>query len=119
MRLAHSMTRRELLAAALGSTAYGAVPTGSRAPHHKPLAKHVIFLYMSGAYSHVDTFDPKPRLTRDHDVNIGGNRYLKAPLWAFQPNPACGTEVSDLFPRIRGVMDSAALIRSMRCDHSD
>src|SRR5438477_1366537 len=102
MRFSHNITRRELLAAALGSTAFGAPqPSGSRAPHHTPLAKHVIFLYMSGAYSHVDTFDPKPRLTRDHDVNIGGNHFLKAPLWAFQPNPACGTEVSDLFPHIR------------------
>ncbi|MCQ4878681.1 DUF1501 domain-containing protein, partial [Ruminococcus bicirculans] len=45
--------------------------------------------------------------------------YLKAPLWEFRPNPRCGTEVSDLFPHIREVMDSAALIRSMHCDHND
>jgi len=100
-------------------------------PHHRPLAKHVIVLYMSGGYSHVDTFDPKPRLTRDHDTPIGplsvspgspqpqGDRYLKAPLWPFRPNPQCGTEVSDLFPHIRGIMHEAALIRSMNCDHRD
>ncbi len=126
------LTRRELFAGTLATTAFGATsPAGVVGPHHKPLAKHVIFLYMSGAYSHVDTFDPKPRLTRDHDVSIGKGdpnaptsapekeKFLKAPLWAFKPNPRCGTEVSDLFPHIREVMDSATLIRSMHCDHND
>jgi len=91
----------------------------------------VIVLYMSGAYSHVDTFDPKPRLTRDHDVAIGpelraavsgqpkAERFLKAPLWKFRPNEHCGTEVSDLFPHIRSVMHEIALIRSMHADHRD
>lgn len=122
------LTRRELFAGALGSTVWGATTIG---PHHPPLAKHVIFLYMSGAYSHVDTFDPKVRLTRDHDLSIGAaarnapasnpekERFLKAPLWEFRPNRRCGTEVSDLFPYIREIMDSAALIRSMHCDHLD
>jgi hypothetical protein len=94
--------------------------------HHEPLAKHVIFLYMSGGYSHVDTFDPKPRLLREHDVSIGTDpknksfeRFLKAPLWQFRANRRCGTEVSDLFPHLREVMHEVALIRSMRCDHRD
>ena len=40
-------------------------------PHHLPTAKHVVILYMSGGYSHVDSFDPKPRLLRDHGTSLG------------------------------------------------
>jgi hypothetical protein len=103
----------------------------ARPPHYIPRAKHVVVLYMSGGYSHVDTFDPKPRLIRDHDQTIGTElraavsgqpktvRFLKAPLWRFRPNRFCGTEVSDLFPHIREVMHEVALIRSMHADHRD
>ncbi|WP_417388220.1 DUF1501 domain-containing protein [Gimesia sp.] len=128
-------SRRQLLQAGLG-TAAGlalpkALPAGLDLPHHRPAAKHVIMLYMSGGYSHVDTFDPKPELTRRHDQSIGDEskaavsgqpiveRYLKAPLWKFRPNQECGTEVSDLFPHIRTIMHETALIRSMNCDHRD
>ena len=81
---------------------------------------------MSGGYSHVDTFDPKPRLAAEHDTSIGYefgrpnfDRYLKAANWQFRPNAKCGTEVSDLFPHIRQQMHECALIRSMNCDHID
>ena len=99
--------------------------------NHPTKAKHVIILYMSGGFSHVDTFDPKPKLTRDHNQSIGSEaksavsgqppieRFLKAPLWKFQPNRQCGTQVSDLFPHIRSQMHEVALIRSMSCDHRD
>jgi len=99
-----------------------------RQPHFAPRAKQVIYIYMSGGYSHVDTFDPKPRLTIDHDSQIGVGdsnssdddtkkpRFLKAPLWTFRPNRRCGTQVSDLFPHLREVMHDVALIRSMNCD---
>ena len=93
-------------------------------------AKHVIVLYMSGGFSHVDTFDPKSRLLRDHDLSIGppvnaapnqpqADRFLKAPGWRFHPNRQAGTEVSDLFPHLRQVMHEVALIRSMHSDHRD
>ncbi|MFI4875723.1 MAG: DUF1501 domain-containing protein [Blastopirellula sp. JB062] len=99
--------------------------------HFPAKAKHVIVLYMSGGYSHVDTFDPKPMLERKHDHSIGMeskatvsgmpkvDRFLKAASWKFRPNQQCGTEVSDLFPHIRQVMHHAALIRSMNSDHRD
>lgn len=130
-----SINRRTLLQAGLGSTASLLLPSISPAalagPHHRPQAKHVIMLYMSGGYSHVDTFDPKPELTKRHDQSIGderkaavsgqpiNNRFLKAPLWKFRPNEACGTQVSDLFPHIREMMHEVALIRSMNSDHRD
>src|SRR5260221_5760844 len=77
------MSRRQMLHAA--STGFGAVvlagllsektqarsndlPAGAalRQPHHAPKAKHVIFCFMSGGVSHIDSFDPKPRLQQDH-----------------------------------------------------
>ena len=132
------VNRREAICATLAAAgsmrpAWSAIAASPsvRQPHYPPRAKHVIVLYMSGAYSHVDTFDPKPRLIRDHDVSIGPElrsavsgqprteRYLKAPLWRFRPNKQCGTEVSDLFPHLRDVMHEVALVRSMQSDHRD
>ena len=129
-----SYSRRDVLKAAVAGTAAlagGAAFADPQKSHHPARAKHVIVLYMSGGYSHVDTFDPKPRLTREHDLSIGPEieaavssqpkveRFLKAPLWRFTPNKECGTEVSDLFPHIREQMHEVALIRSMHCDHRD
>ncbi len=129
------INRRDLLQVGLGSTAGlllpSALPADLTSPHHRPQARHVIMLYMSGGYSHVDTFDPKPELTKRHDQSIGSEekaavsgqpiskRFLKAPLWKFRPNQACGTQVSDLFPHIRKMMHEVALIRSMNSDHRD
>ena len=132
------MTRRQAMCSAFAATTSIAAPrlakrasAAGQPPHHAPRAKHVIMLYMSGGYSHVDTFDPKLRLIREHDVSIGPElraavsgqptteRFLKAPLWSFRPNRHCGTEVSDLFPHIRDVMHEVALIRSMHADHRD
>jgi len=57
------INRRSLLQAGLGTTAGlllpSALPAGTSTPHHRPQAKHVIMLYMSGGYSHVDTFRPQ------------------------------------------------------------
>lgn len=130
------MNRRDAIKTGLLGSAATASPhalfgAADPKPHIPTRAKHVIVLYMSGGYSHVDTFDPKPRLIRDHDQSIGAElrsavsgtpkveRFLKAPLWDFHPNRHCGTEVSDLFPHIREQMHEAALIRSMHCDHRD
>jgi hypothetical protein len=97
-------------------------PLASRAPHFPGKAKRVIFLYMTGGVSHLDSFDPKPKLFAKHgdDTTTDGKgpKYL-APLWDFKPGGKCGTEVSDLFPHIRGCMDDICLIRSMHGDHND
>jgi hypothetical protein len=96
-------------------------PLAPRTPHFPAKAKRVIFLYMSGGVSHMDSFDPKPRLLADAENGVlapGGRPYMK-PLWEFKPNPRCGAEVSDLFPFVREVMDDICLIRSMRGDHND
>src|SRR5215510_5723355 len=71
-------------------------PLAPRQPHFAPRAKRVILLYMSGGVSHVDTFDPKPRLVADHGRKEPKG-FLKAPGWEFQAHSRCGTEVSELF----------------------
>jgi hypothetical protein len=102
------------------------------APKSPPLiakAKRVIFLYMTGGVSHVDSFDPKPELIKNHAKKITVDnwqgklgeftRYLKAPDWKFRPGGQSGIEVSDLFPHVRGVVDELCMIRSMASDHTN
>ena len=55
-------------------------PLAPRAPHFPGKAKRVIFLYMSGGASHVDTFDPKPKLQEDHGRTVGGGILKRAQL---------------------------------------
>ena len=101
-------------------------PLRPRKPHYEPKAKQVIFLFMTGGVSHVDTFDPKPFLRQHHDKpfderRAGGRRrwVFKGSDWNFQPYGQSGTEVSELFPHIGGVIDDIAVIRSMRNINGD
>src|SRR2546425_6929682 len=97
-------------------------PLAPKAPHFPGKAKRVIFLYMPGGVSHVDSFDPKPRLIVDAGKPNGktpNSRPYLPPFWTFKPRGNCGVEVSDLFPNIAEKMDDICLIRSMRGDHSD
>jgi hypothetical protein len=93
-------------------------PLAPSPPHFAPKARRVIFLYMSGGVSHVDTFDPKPRLVAD-DGKPGPGGFCKAPGWEFQPHGRCGTEVSELFPHVAECVDDLAVIRSMHGDHGN
>src|SRR6476620_10844534 len=97
-------------------------PLAPRAPHFAGKAKRVIFMYMSGGVSHMDTFDPKPRLKIENGKGSGdtgkGRPYLRT-FWDAKPGGKCGTEVSDLFPNVRECVDDLCVIRSMRGDHND
>lgn len=90
--------------------------------HFEPSVRNVIFLYMDGGVSQVDTFDPKPELDRQNGKpfptkiektqfnNIGNT--LASP-WKFKKYGQCGTPVSDLFPHVGQHVDDLAVIRSM------
>jgi hypothetical protein len=111
----------ELLAAE-GAGGAATDPMLPRASHFVPRAKRVIFLYMSGGVSHVDSFDPKPRLFADDGRNISsgrGTRFAKRPGWEFKPRGRSGIEVSELFPNIAECVDDLCVIRSMKTDHGD
>jgi len=99
-------------------------PMAPRASHFEPRAKRVIFLFMHGGPSSIDSFDPKPRLVRDHGKPLPIRRPLSfddehpagplmKPLWDFHPGGQSGIPVSDLFPEVRKVVDELCVIRSM------
>lgn len=100
-----------LLSEMLGSTA--ADPLSPKKPHYPAKAKQVIFLFMTGGVSHVDTFDPKPFLRQNHDQRHSKNRVYKGADWEFRPCGQSGIEVSDLFPHTGEVIDDIAVVRSM------
>lgn len=91
-------------------------------PPVKPRAKHVIFCYMSGGVSHVDSFDPKPRLLEEAGrpmpmkvertmFNNNGNIFPSP--FHFREHGQCGTPISSMFPHIASCADDLAVIRSM------
>jgi hypothetical protein len=109
----------------------GADPLEPRKPHHPAKAKRVIFIFLTGGVSHVDAWDPKPKLFQDHGKEVkldhpeirnrpGYERiFLKRPQWEFARHGQCGTEVSTLFPHVAQCVDDIALIRSLHTDHSN
>jgi Protein of unknown function (DUF1501) len=90
-------------------------PLAPRAPMFPAKAKRVIFLYMSGGVSHVDTFDPKPILQASHRQAYKDD-FLHASPFKFNRYSKSGIEVSELFPHVGSMMDDICLIRSMRND---
>jgi hypothetical protein len=93
-------------------------------PGHAPArAKNLIFIFLSGGFSHIDTFDHKPKLQRDHgkpvpSVDLRGNGQL--PLmgspFAFTPRGQSGLMISELFPNLGGVADDLCVIRTLHTD---
>ncbi|MCY4596310.1 MAG: DUF1501 domain-containing protein [Bryobacterales bacterium] len=94
-------------------------PLRPRKPHYPAKAKNVIFLFMTGGVSHVDTFDPKPFLRQNHDQPVNKNRVYKGSDWEFRKYGQSGIEVSDLFPEIGKCIDDIAVIRSMKNINGD
>jgi len=125
-RLPAPMTRREMLKTSATGFAWLALSAlsqekafGAPAPPHFPAkAKSVIFLFMDGGVSHVDTFDPKPALAAHEGEPWSGDparKWVKSP-WNFAQHGESGTWVSELFPHISRCVDDIAVIRSMKAD---
>ncbi len=129
-RLPMFTTRRQMLQRC--STGFGAVAlssllndTASAAStnlHHAAKAKHVIFLFMSGGVSHVDSFDYKPKLKELHGktmpvkiqrTQFNNNGNVMASPFEFRPHGESGLQISDMFPKIGEVADELAVIRSI------
>jgi hypothetical protein len=97
-------------------------PLAPRRPHFAARAKRVIFLFMKGGPSHLDTFDPKPLLTRDDGKPVpfakprvqfaATSNLLKSP-WEFKQYGQSGIPVSSLFPHVARHVDDLCLIHSM------
>jgi hypothetical protein len=99
-------------------------PLAPRRPHFAPKARRVVHLFMNGGPSHVDTFDPKPQLTRRHGkplprTNLRTERKTGAAMrspFAFRRYGKHGVEVSELFARTAAHIDDICVIRSMYAD---
>ncbi len=133
------MTRRRMLRE--GALGFGAVALTSllaeegrstnrpvRLPTARPKARNIIFLYMDGGVSQVDTFDPKPRLTREDGKPFGlkaeptqfeDNGAVLGSPWAFRHHGQSGLEISDLFPSLARCADDLCVIRSMVSNFSE
>ena len=104
-------------------------PLAPKPTHFAPRAKRVIFLFMSGGVSHVDSWDYKPKLFADAGKTIPVsefqgrkgqfNMFLKRPQWDFAPHGQSGTYVSNLFPHLAECVDDICLVRSMKSDHTN
>lgn len=109
----------------VGAAATIADPLTPKAPHFSAKAKRIIYLFLNGGPSQVDTFDPKPMLEKYNGKPIptGANlrterktgNLLRSPF-SFQHHGQSGTEVSELFPRLGSFMDECCVIRSMYTD---
>ena len=105
----------------LAATTAEGNPLAPQPPHFVPRAKRVIFLFMPGGPSQVDTFDPKPRLTADDGkpapkAYLGQQRTLLASPWKFARHGEAGIDVSELFPHTARQVDRLCVIRSMVTD---
>jgi len=125
------MTRRDLLAAmgsgfgllGLNGAMQGAT-AAPRGPHFTPKAKHIIYLFLNGGPSQVDTFDPKPMLTKYHGKpapsgNLRTERKTGALLgspFRFDKYGQSGIEVSEIFSNIAKHIDDICVIRSMHTE---
>jgi hypothetical protein len=97
-------------------------PLAPRRPHLAPRANRVIFLFMKGGPSHVDTFDPKPLLDRDDGkplpfakprVQFAATGNLLRSPWKFRQHGESGIWVSELFPRLAEHVDDLCMIHSV------
>jgi hypothetical protein len=104
-------------------------PVGLPGTHHTPRAKRIIFLFMAGGVSQVDSFDWKPKLVQDDGRMLdfadaraikrggtGANRRVMKPLWDFKQRGESGLWASELFPNIATHMDKLCVIRSMQTE---
>lgn len=129
------ITRRDWLTTmgtGFGMTAFAGIagamtntdPLAPKAPHFKPRAKNVIFLFLNGGPSQVDTFDPKPMLDKYNGKPVpSGNlkterktgNLLKSPF-EFKPHGQSGIEISEIFSKLGDRIDDCCVVRSMYTD---
>jgi hypothetical protein len=106
----------------LGQNSFAGV-MGKVGLHHPARARRVIFLFLNGGPSHIDTFDPKPELQKVEGKQPDGELYKKSKGSGFMPSPLkfekhgkSGVEVSESLPKLASVIDDCCVIRSMHTD---
>ncbi len=111
---------QQLSAAGVTDQLSGVIPGGG---HHPARAKRLIKVFLTGGFSHVDTFDPKPSLNRDQGKIVDAPHLrgvAKSPLlgspFTFTPRGDSGIMISELFPKLGDVADDLCVIRSLHTD---
>src|SRR3954454_5280401 len=99
----------------IAAAATGAGPLAPSPGHFPVKAKHLIVFFMTGGFSHLDTFDYKPKLQKDHDKPVGTRKVLASP-YAFRPRGECGKMVSELFEQVGGVVDELCFLHTLHGD---
>ena len=129
------VTRRHFLGQGLGSIALTSLlrqsnPLAAAAPHFAPKAKNVIYLFMGGAPSQLDLFEPKETLQKFDrqpvpEEVIKGQRFafikgvpkLLGTPYTFKKHGQCGAPVSNLLPHLAGIVDEVSFVKSMHTNH--
>lgn len=131
------MTRRNalrMIGAGFGTVGFAGMlgartsgPLDPKSPHFAPKAKRVIFLFLNGGLSQVDTFDPKPMLAKHEGEPLPGPKIktdrasgnlMKSPF-TFRPRGESGLPVADIFERVGGLIDDICVIRSCYSDNGN
>src|SRR3954449_7767824 len=103
-------------------------PLAPRLPHFPPRVRNVIFLYMDGGVSAMDSFDPKPLLTREHGqpfkmkmepTQFNNNGSTLGSPWKFANHGQSGLPISSLFPHIATCADDLTVLRSLTSNFSE
>ena len=89
-------------------------PLAPKPPHHRARAKRVIFMFMNGGPSHLETFDWKPELKR---VGAGGSHKLLGPVLDFQPRGKSGLFISEAFPNLATCADDLCILNGMKTNN--
>jgi hypothetical protein len=112
-------------ALSLAAQVHGGGPLAPRPSHFPPKAKNLIVLFLTGGVSHVDTFDPKPRLQADHGKKVKGRDlrdtsdkefFLIASPFSFTRCGQSGLTVSELFPTLGALADDLCVVRTLHTD---
>lgn len=115
-------------AALFGSSGTAALRDGAVALHHPARIRNVIFLFMDGGPSQVDTFDPKPLLLQEHGnpfpasidaTQFDNNGKTFASPYQFKPRGTSGLMISELFPHLSKSADDLCVIRSMSAEFAE
>ncbi len=115
------------LLGAASKTEAASGPLAVRTPHFPPKAKRVIFIFLNGGMSQVDTFDPKPMLAKHHGEPMPGPKIktdrasgslMRSPF-EFRKRGQSGLEVSEIFPQLGARIDDLCVIRSMYSDNGN
>ncbi len=137
MNFLHTLSRRHFLkcctagslglypALARAAAIYDGQPLAPRPGHFPPKAKQLLIIFLTGGMSHVDTFDPKPRLQRDHGKKVFDRElrdesdkayYLIGSPFKFSPCGQSGLMLSELFPHLGAMADDLCVIRTLHTD---